>query len=26
LHSLGWNNARSLEDGIAQTYADWQAN
>lgn len=26
LHSLGWNNARSLEDGIVQTYADWQAS
>ena len=23
LHSLGWNDARSLEDGIANTYAHW---
>lgn len=23
LHSMGWNNARSLEKGIAQTYEDW---
>lgn len=23
LNALGWNAARSLEDGIAQTYADW---
>ncbi len=22
LHALGWNNARTLRDGIAQTYAD----
>lgn len=26
LHGLGWNNARDLKDGIAQTYADWIAN
>lgn len=25
LHGLGWNRARSLEEGIAQTYADWIA-
>lgn len=24
LHSLGWNNARPLVDGIADTYAAWQ--
>ncbi|NIZ10956.1 GDP-L-fucose synthase [Pseudooceanicola sp. HF7] len=24
LHGLGWNDARSLKDGITQTYADWQ--
>lgn len=24
LHALGWNNVRSLRDGIAQTYADWR--
>ena len=23
LHALGWNDARSLEDGIATTYAHW---
>ena len=23
LHELGWNNARSLEDGIASTYKHW---
>ena len=23
LHALGWNDARSLEDGIASTYAHW---
>jgi GDP-L-fucose synthase len=23
LHEMGWNNARSLEEGIAQTYQDW---
>ncbi len=23
LHALGWNRARPLQDGIAQTYADW---
>lgn len=23
LHTLGWNNARSLRDGIAQTYDHW---
>jgi GDP-L-fucose synthase len=23
LHTLGWNRARPLEDGIAHTYADW---
>lgn len=23
LHGLGWNNVRSLRDGIASTYADW---
>ena len=23
LHDLGWNNARSLRDGLAHTYADW---
>lgn len=23
LHNLGWNNARSLRDGIAQTYDHW---
>ncbi|AUJ63183.1 GDP-fucose synthetase [Aestuarium zhoushanense] len=26
LHALGWNNARDLKEGIAQTYADWIAN
>lgn len=26
LHSLGWNHARSLKDGITQTYEDWLAN
>jgi GDP-L-fucose synthase len=26
LHGLGWNNARDLKDGIAQTYADWITN
>lgn len=26
LHVLGWNNARDLKEGIAQTYADWIAN
>ena len=26
LHALGWNNARGLKEGIAQTYADWIAN
>ncbi len=25
LHDLGWNEARPLRDGIAQTYADWLA-
>ncbi|TYB83281.1 GDP-L-fucose synthase [Maritimibacter fusiformis] len=25
LHDLGWNEARLLRDGIAQTYADWLA-
>lgn len=25
LHALGWNNARSLRDGIAHAYADWLA-
>ena len=24
LHALGWNDARSLEDGIASTYAHWK--
>ena len=24
LHAMGWNNARSLLDGVTQTYADWQ--
>lgn len=23
LHEMGWNNARSLEEGVAQTYRDW---
>lgn len=23
LHKLGWNNARSLKDGITSTYQDW---
>ena len=23
LHALGWNDARSLEDGIASTYSEW---
>ena len=26
LHSWGWNHARSLKDGITQTYEDWLAN
>ena len=26
LHALGWNNARDLKKGIAQTYADWIGN
>lgn len=26
LHALGWNNARDLKEGIAQTYSDWVAN
>ena len=26
LHALGWNNARDLKKGIAQTYSDWVAN
>ncbi len=26
LHALGWNNARDLKVGIAQTYADWITN
>ena len=26
LHALGWNNARDLKEGIAQTYADWITN
>ena len=26
LHELGWNNVRSLEDGIASTYKHWQAS
>ena len=26
LHALGWNNARDLKEGIAQTYADWIGN
>lgn len=26
LHGLGWNNARDLKDGIAQTYAEWITN
>ena len=26
LHALGWNNARDLKEGIAETYADWIAN
>ena len=26
LHALGWNNARDLKEGIAQTYANWIAN
>lgn len=26
LHELGWNNARSLEDGIASTYEHWLAS
>ena len=25
LHDLGWNNARTLRDGIAHTYEDWLA-
>jgi len=25
LHDLGWNKARSLRDGVAQTYAHWQS-
>ncbi|WP_417247859.1 GDP-L-fucose synthase [Celeribacter sp.] len=25
LHALGWNNARNLRDGIAQTYEAWRA-
>lgn len=25
LHDLGWNNARSLRDGIAQTYDHWRS-
>ena len=23
LHSLGWNNCRSLSDGVSQTYDEW---
>ena len=26
LHAMGWNEARSLRDGIAQTYAQWRAD
>ena len=26
LHDLGWDNARSLRDGIAQTYENWLEN
>lgn len=26
LHALGWNNVRSLEDGIASTYEHWLAS
>ncbi len=26
LHALGWNNARDLKEGIAQTYAEWITN
>jgi GDP-L-fucose synthase len=26
LHELGWNNVRSLEDGIASTYENWLAS
>ena len=26
LHELGWNNVRSLEDGIASTYESWLAS
>ena len=26
LHELGWNNVRTLEDGIASTYAHWLAS
>lgn len=24
LHEMGWDNARSLEEGVTQTYADWK--
>ena len=26
LHSLGWNNCRSLSDGVSQTYDEWIAS
>lgn len=26
LHELGWNNVRSLEDGVASTYENWLAS
>lgn len=26
LHDMGWNNVRTLEEGIAQTYEDWLKN
>ena len=26
LHELGWNNVRSLEEGIASTYEHWMAS